>query len=1138
MQEDTFADDAILVRHVLGGETGKFDRLVDRYFGKIFAVAYANLADKDAAEDLAQEVFLRAYLHLNTLKEPRAFLAWAVRITRNLASAWRRNAQTASRLLPMLSIEDMEMEPRDWHGRSPRETASEREQERLLAEAIMRLEPSLREIVLLQYTEGLSLSDIARTLGTNKSSVNRRLLRAVSQLRSDVGTPSQAAAKSLGHSTGAAVRAGAAVLAASTLSANARAALLAASADTTALAGAVSVGSGGATVVLKTAVGSLLGLKGAAVTVAIVLAGISGYYYTSAHRLSQGKPGRHVAASSANHSASENPDPRVSRMTPDAPRAASSTPVARRTSRAAGEDRSQRGTIQGRVVDDANTPVSGVHVLTYVPSDDEPWGLGKLVPQDESNATFVMTDQHGAFLVRNVPPGIVTLDAQMNGYHADPLQLRLAATRTTEGVELVLRRKVDLLGEVIDAATSKPIAGVRVSVSDVGKASANSGRDETDAQGRFSVSVALKRILQFRASHPDYAIYKGELAPVPNGRVQIAINRRKEILLIGDVLDAFSRSPIPEYTVDCETQGDRGTTPTYEIRYAPGRFTLSGLREDDIGGDITVRARGYGGATSQKIFLVSQAGPEVHETFLMYPLVKVRGRVVTSPDNQPVPGARVTIKNSSTRNAPSEAAVTDAQGHFACDVAGARGNFCTVRVTVPATENSALRQVLIPDAPEPDIGDIAIGSGSVRVYGTVVRMPGEVPVPNETIRFRGFHQRRQTVTDANGAFEFKDLPNNEDQRFSWSLDLQNGMVCPVREFGQPDMNGDLLVVIRLGGTRLRGTVTQAGAPVRCSASAILAKGTVVNGQASADGTFTLESLPAGPARLMLSPSDASGETHIYEIEVPSVPEFEKSFVIPGGSISGAVLDADGKPLSDHLIMASPGGEESRNPTRHSKSGADGGYRLQRLKTGRYTVTAFTIAHKHAVAECDVTDIGEMRLDIRFPAEPAILVSQVYGYQDGEPRPYARLTIRATNGALIENSNVRTPSGEMRAELTPGTYDVSVSEPGFTSAQHRVTLAAGETKVLRDVLQHVGYVALTVQHKDGKPAAGVSMRLVPVDASIQEPVAGRSDDQGIWKPSGVLPGHYRIEAKVPTGQPVIQDLQVVPHETTEAVIGLP
>ena len=97
-----------LVKAAMAGNRDAFEKLVKLRFSLVYAIAYTQLADRQIAEDLAQEVFLRVYLHLDSLKSPEKFTPWLARITRNLATSWQRSSKRASLLLEKVIIENLE----------------------------------------------------------------------------------------------------------------------------------------------------------------------------------------------------------------------------------------------------------------------------------------------------------------------------------------------------------------------------------------------------------------------------------------------------------------------------------------------------------------------------------------------------------------------------------------------------------------------------------------------------------------------------------------------------------------------------------------------------------------------------------------------------------------------------------------------------------------------------------------------------------------------------------------------------------------------------------------------------------------------------------------------------------------------
>lgn len=212
--------------------TAAFCEEIPRRYERIFLIAYAAVRDRDAADDLAQETFLRGWLHLDKLREPENLDGWLGGIARNLARQWLRQGRTRSRLVPLIPLEEMTVEPKDATFPDPGTAAARQEQHAQLQAAVMALPDDLREIVLLHYASGLSQTDIARMAGVSVSSISRRLQQAQKQLRglleggdlrplAFMGAPATGAARALAVISGAAA-APAAV----------RAQLLAAAADT------------------------------------------------------------------------------------------------------------------------------------------------------------------------------------------------------------------------------------------------------------------------------------------------------------------------------------------------------------------------------------------------------------------------------------------------------------------------------------------------------------------------------------------------------------------------------------------------------------------------------------------------------------------------------------------------------------------------------------------------------------------------------------------------------------------------------------------------------------------------------------------------------------------------------------------
>jgi RNA polymerase sigma-70 factor (ECF subfamily) len=168
--------DAELVARVLAGEAAAFEALARRHFRACFAVAFARLRDADEAEDICQDALLRAYEHLAECRDPARFSHWLLRIVRN----------RSVRRLAYLSVRRAIGLERAAHlsgGATPEDDVRRAELRRALTEALGRLRPTQREVVLLYDHEGYAHREIAERLGISETMSRRHLSDARAVLR-------------------------------------------------------------------------------------------------------------------------------------------------------------------------------------------------------------------------------------------------------------------------------------------------------------------------------------------------------------------------------------------------------------------------------------------------------------------------------------------------------------------------------------------------------------------------------------------------------------------------------------------------------------------------------------------------------------------------------------------------------------------------------------------------------------------------------------------------------------------------------------------------------------------------------------------------------------------------------------------
>jgi RNA polymerase sigma-70 factor (ECF subfamily) len=179
-------DEYVLVAAAKAGDPSAFEALVCRYERRIFRLAHNIIQNREDAEDVMQEAFLKSYEHLGEFQGDSRFYTWLVRITVNeaLMRLRKRRGITFSLDQPVESENEdiMPRELEDW-GPSPEQRFAQTELRSILSEVIEKLEPEYRVVFVLRDVEQLSTEDTAKLLGLSVPAVKSRLLRARLGLR-------------------------------------------------------------------------------------------------------------------------------------------------------------------------------------------------------------------------------------------------------------------------------------------------------------------------------------------------------------------------------------------------------------------------------------------------------------------------------------------------------------------------------------------------------------------------------------------------------------------------------------------------------------------------------------------------------------------------------------------------------------------------------------------------------------------------------------------------------------------------------------------------------------------------------------------------------------------------------------------
>jgi RNA polymerase sigma factor (sigma-70 family) len=140
------------------------------------------LSNSDAAADVVQESFLRAWQRVNELKEPARFGTWLCGIARNLAIDFGRRNKNLKLAGDSIAVESSALID-DRYGADPLDELSRKERHAMVARALQSLDDTMRPAVMLRYYDGLSSRDIGQLLELSPAAVDMRLSRARQQLK-------------------------------------------------------------------------------------------------------------------------------------------------------------------------------------------------------------------------------------------------------------------------------------------------------------------------------------------------------------------------------------------------------------------------------------------------------------------------------------------------------------------------------------------------------------------------------------------------------------------------------------------------------------------------------------------------------------------------------------------------------------------------------------------------------------------------------------------------------------------------------------------------------------------------------------------------------------------------------------------
>ena len=178
----TTENDIFIVEKVLAGQTHAFESLVDKYKDMVFTLAIGLIRNREEAEEIAQDAFLKAFHAIPKFQRKSKFSTWLYRITYNECISRLRKKKTR-----IVSFEDLENtesginfieSESDWEERE--------EQKRELSKVLLKLNESDRTLIMLYYYDGCPVEEISSVISISQSNVKTRLFRIRNKLHAEL----------------------------------------------------------------------------------------------------------------------------------------------------------------------------------------------------------------------------------------------------------------------------------------------------------------------------------------------------------------------------------------------------------------------------------------------------------------------------------------------------------------------------------------------------------------------------------------------------------------------------------------------------------------------------------------------------------------------------------------------------------------------------------------------------------------------------------------------------------------------------------------------------------------------------------------------------------------------------------------
>ena len=178
-------NDAELIQRILAGDQDAFTPLVNKYQKGVHALAWRKIGDFHIAQEITQDVFLKAYEKLETLKSYELFSGWLYVIAANLCRDWLRKRSLPEQSLEVTDASEVDHVSYSQHVAGKQAAEVDETRREVVKKLLQKLPESERTVVTLHYLGEMTVKAIGEFLGVSPNTVKSRLSRARNRLRKE-----------------------------------------------------------------------------------------------------------------------------------------------------------------------------------------------------------------------------------------------------------------------------------------------------------------------------------------------------------------------------------------------------------------------------------------------------------------------------------------------------------------------------------------------------------------------------------------------------------------------------------------------------------------------------------------------------------------------------------------------------------------------------------------------------------------------------------------------------------------------------------------------------------------------------------------------------------------------------------------